>query len=251
VRPDPFDREDLVRGRVFGDFVSRAVENAKLLAEAQVRELERAQLSEQLLTAEQDERRRLALFLHDTSVQSLSGIALMLDAALHAIVERRLEEASTVLGGALERQRSTIGALRNLSFNLEPVVLRDQGFSPAVSALAEQLGLEKEIRIETDVAAGEGLAENAQAALYQIVREALHASIRRGPPTRIAVTVSRLADGGIELAIVDDAPGERRRAVFDALAERARALNGDFHVEQGEDGGTDVRVTLPPYVAQR
>ena len=251
VRPSAFGREDLVRARVFGDFVSRAIENASLLAEAQVRETERARLSEQLLTAEQDERRRLALYLHDTSVQSLSGIALMLDATLHAISEGRLEEATTVLSGALDRHRATIGALRDLSFNLEPVVLRDQGFASAVAALADQLGLEKEIRIETDAAAGDELTEKAQAALYQIIREALHASIRRGPPTRITVTVARAADGGTELLIVDDAPAERRRAVFDALAERARTLNGEFGIEQGEDGGTHVRVTLPPYVAQR
>ena len=46
---------------------------------------ERSQLQERLLEAEQDERRRIALFLHDGPVQNLSGIALMLDAALHSI----------------------------------------------------------------------------------------------------------------------------------------------------------------------
>ena len=43
------------------------------------------QLAERLITAEQDERRRIALELHDGPVQSLSGIALMLDAAIHAV----------------------------------------------------------------------------------------------------------------------------------------------------------------------
>jgi len=250
VRGEPFGRDELVRAKVFGDFASRAIENAELLAEAQVREAERARLSQQLLTAEQDERRRLALFLHDTSVQSLSGIALMLDAALHAVSESRIEQASTVLQGALDRHRATIRALRDLSFNLEPVVLRDQGFAPAVAALAEQLGLEKEIQIETEVGAGEELPEKAQAALYQIIREALHASVRRGPPTRISVRAEKMPDGGLDVAIVDDAPGERRRAVFDALEERARTLNGELHVAAGADGGTTVRLSLPPYVAQ-
>ena len=90
-----------------------------------------------------------------------------------------------------------------------------------------------------------------QAALYQIIRESLEASIRRGPPTRISVTVRELENGARELSLVDDAPGERRRATFEVLAERARTLNARFEVDQQpDDAGTTVRVTVPPYVAQ-
>jgi signal transduction histidine kinase len=249
-RPRSFGRDDSVRARVLADFAARAIENARLLAEAQVREAERARLSDQVITAEQEERRRLAVILHDTAVQSLSGIALMLDAGLSSIDSGRLEEAKTVITSALVRHRNTIRSLRDLSFNLEPVVLRDQGFGPAVRALAEQLGLEQQLQLDVDVDAAEALAERAQAALYQIIREALHGAISRGPPTRISVRVEQAADGGFETIISDDAPGERRRAIFDAIAERARTLNGRIEVDQGEDGGTTVRVTLPPYSAQ-
>src|SRR3979411_1996725 len=92
----------------------------------------RAELTEQILGAEQDERRRIALFLHDGPVQNLAGIALMLDAALHSISTGKLEDAQSVLASALDRQRATIRELRDLSFALEPVVLRDQGFGPAL-----------------------------------------------------------------------------------------------------------------------
>jgi signal transduction histidine kinase len=245
-----FGRDDSVRARVLADFAARAIENARLLAEAQVREAERARLSDQVITAEQEERRRLAVVLHDTAVQSLSGIALMLDAGLSSIEIGRLEEAKTVITSALERHRNTIRSLRDLSFNLEPVVLRDQGFGPAVHALAEQLGLEQQLQLDVDVAAAEALAERAQAALYQIIREALHGAISRGPPTWISVRVEQTSDGGFQTVINDDAPGERRRAIFDAIAERARTLNGRIEVDQGADGGTTVRVTLPPYSAQ-
>ena len=250
ARKRSFAREDSVRAAVLADFAARAIENARLLAEAQVREAERARLSDQLITAEQDERRRLALFLHDTSVQSLSGIALMLDAGLHSIENDKLDEARTVIASALVRHRDSIRSLRDLSFNLEPVVLRDQGFAPAVRALADQIGLEQQLQLEIDVDAAEALAERAQAALYQIIREALHGAISRGPPTWISVRVEQDSDGGFETTISDDAPGERRRAIFDSIAERARTLNGRISVDQGEDGGTTVRVTLPPYVAQ-
>src|SRR5258706_3739414 len=91
---------------------------------------------DRLIEAEQDERRRLALFLHDGPVQSLAGIALMLDSVVHSIDQGDFAGAKEVLGTALERHRAAIRALRDLSFNLEPVVLRDQGFTPAVRALA-------------------------------------------------------------------------------------------------------------------
>ena len=212
---------------------------------------EHAQLSDQLITAEQEERRRLALFLHDGPVQSMAGIALMLDAVIAAVDGGRAEEAERILSSALEKQRDTIRSLRDLSFELEPVVLRDQGFEPAVRELADQLGLANRIQIDLDVEAAEALGEHAQVAIFQIIREALHQAIRRGPPTRVSVAVAEAAGGGIEAVIADDAPGERRRASFDAIAERARSMSGNLIVEAGTDGGTELRVLLPPYVARR
>ncbi|MGB2876189.1 MAG: histidine kinase [Gaiellaceae bacterium] len=251
VRVRPLDREELARAALLGDFASRTVENARLLAEAQVREAERARLSDQLIIAEQEERRRLALFLHDGPVQSLSGIGLMLDAVIDSLEGDRRDEADRVLRSALERHRDTIRSLRDLSFNIEPVVLRDQGFGPAVRTFAEQVGLANEIQLDLDVDAADRLAENARVGLYQIIREAVNHAIRRGPPTRISIRVTEAEDGSVEAVIADDGAGERRRATFDAIEERARTLNGHLLVEAGEDGGTAVRVVLPSYVAHR
>ena len=77
-----------------------------------------------------------------------------------------------MLGSALDKQRDTIRSLRDLSFELEPVVLRDQGFGPAVRALADQLGMANEIQIDLDVETAEDLTEHAQVAIFQIIREA-------------------------------------------------------------------------------
>jgi signal transduction histidine kinase len=215
-------------------------------------ETERARLSDQLISAEQEERRRIALFLHDVPVQAMSGIALMLDGVMDAIDRGADEDARRVLRMALERQRETIRELRDLSFALEPVVLRDQGFGPAVQALADQIGLSHQVQIDLDIEAGEALAERAQAALYQIIREAIDQAVRRGPPTRISVRVAAVNGGGVETLIVDDSPGERRRRSFDEIEERARTLQGKVTIETSPDGdGTAVRVTLPPYTAQR
>src|SRR2546430_10728393 len=134
---------------------------------------------DRLIAAEQDERRRIALFLHDGPVQDLSGIALMLDATLHSIEIGKLDDATKGLARALDRQRSTIRQLRDLSFALEPVVLRDQGFEAALQALAAQVGAANRPRIDIDVAEAERLGETAEGALYTVVRELLEQAVRR------------------------------------------------------------------------
>jgi signal transduction histidine kinase len=207
-------------------------------------------LAERLVAAEQDERRRIALELHDGPVQSLSGIALMLDAAIAAIESGRSEEAAGMLRNALALHRDTIRSVRDLSFSLEPVVLRDQGFGPAVHALAERLGMAHKLQIDLHVAAAEILSEQAQAVLYQVVREALGQGVRRGPPTRIAVTITELDDGSLETIVEDDGSSERRRASVEAIEERARPLGGRVRVEHAATGGTVVRVLLPPHRAR-
>jgi signal transduction histidine kinase len=202
------------------------------------------ELSEQVLAAEQDERRRIALFLHDGPVQSLAGVALMLDAALELVARGEAEQAHEVIDKALQRTRTTIGELRDLSFNVEPVVLRDQGFGMAVHALAQDRALEHGIHVELEVEPADALGERAQAALYQIVREALDGAIRRGPPTKFSVRVRASEGDTLIVEIHDNAPGERRRRSVEVMAERARTLGARLSLEVVDEGST-MRLEVP------
>jgi signal transduction histidine kinase len=248
TRNGGFHRWDLIRATVLADFASRAAENARLIVEAQDRETERSRLAERLITAEQDERRRLSLFLHDGPVQSMAGIALMHDAALAAINDGRYEDAAKVIESSLERERRTIQELRDLSFAIEPLVLRDQGFGAAVRALGDQIEQTHRITVSTETDAGERLSEKAQVALYQIIRDSFNLAVRRRP-TQIGVTVIELDDGGFAAEIEDDGVGERRRGSIEELDERARILNAKLSVESRSAGGTALRILMPPYVA--
>ncbi len=205
---------------------------------------------DRLIAAEQDERRRIALFLHDGPVQNLSGIALMLDATMHAIQTGKLEDAESVLRTALDRQRATIRELRDLSFALEPVVLRDQGFAPALKALADQVGTAYRLRIDLEIEEAERLGETAQVALYTIIRELLDQAVRRGPPNRIEVKMSRTTDGGVQTCVSDDAEPERRRRSFEGVEERVKQLHGTIDLDLASEH-TTVTVTLPAYATRR
>lgn len=219
----------------------------RLEREAAERDAERELLAAQLVTAEQDERRRLSLVLHDGPLQSLSGIVLMHDAALAALAGGQTEEAERVIRIAVEREREVIQSLRDLSFAIEPVILRDQGFDAAVRALADQIEDARGIPVSVDVAAGERLAPRAQVSLYQTIREALTQASRRSP-RRISVRVEEVPDGDWAVVVADDGVEERRRERLEAIRERARIVRGEVAVASASGSGTTVRVTVPAHV---
>jgi two-component system NarL family sensor kinase len=204
---------------------------------------------DRLISAEQDERRRLALFLHDGPVQNLAGIALMLDGALHSLDDGS-EQARSIIEVALAQQRATIRELRDLSFVLEPVVLRDHGFGPALRALADQASGTHGVAVDMDTDAATGMGETARVALYTILRELLDQAIRRGPPGRIDIRLAPTPDGGLLATVADNADPERRRRSLESIEERVRALHGEVTVSTTAEG-TEVRVTLPPHTARR
>jgi two-component system, NarL family, sensor kinase len=213
-----------------------------------VHQLEGHDALERLIAAEQDERRRLALFLHDGPVQQLSGIALMLDGALHSLTTERTTEAREIIEAALAQHRATIRELRDLSFALEPVVLRDHGFAPAVRALADQAASSH--RVAFDVEVETELGATAGIALYTIIRELVDQALRRGTPTRMRIQVSGQPDGAVVATVADDAEPERRRRNLEAIEERVVQLHGTLEVETGPEG-TQIRVSLPAHTARR
>ncbi|MDH4101978.1 MAG: histidine kinase [Thermoleophilia bacterium] len=211
---------------------------------------ERALLAERILT-EHEERRRLAELLHDGPVQHLSAIAQILDAGLASLRDGEIQRADEVFTRGLELARDSARDLRTLCEDLEPRVLSELGFSAAVGALARRLSSRHDVEIDLDVDHADGLGENAQTALYQILREATDQALRRGAPTRIEISVRATAPGGAELVVTDDGPPERRSAVLEALADRAATLNAKFSSEVRYPRGSTVRIEVPPSAARR
>jgi signal transduction histidine kinase len=213
-------------------------------------ESERALIAERVL-AEREERRRLAELLHDGPVQQLSAIAQMLDAGLSSLRETDAERATEILERGLVLAREAARDLRALCEDLEPDTLADLGFAAAAGALARRVASRHDVVVELDVEDADGLGENAQLALFQILREAIDQAVRRGAPARIVAWVKSAPNGGAELVVADDGPPERRSAVLESLAERAATLNARFSSEVSYPRGCTIRVDVPPSAAQR
>ena len=105
--------------------------------------------------------------------------------------------------------------------------------------------------MELDVDDAERLSEKAQVALYQIIREALHHAIQRGPPTKVAIEVEIRADRRVEAR---DPRRRARRAAADEL-RRHRAAGADAERERHDRAGGDAAPSSAsscrPYVATR
>ena len=103
------------------------------------------------------------------------------------------------------------------------------------------------MKFELDVAAAEVLGERSQAALYQIVREALEGAIRRGPPKTFSVLIEPDEQRALAVTIRDDAPSERRRRSIEVLEERARTLGAAVSRSTTTSDGSTMRLVLPMY----
>ena len=260
LEPDQtFGPDDVTRAAVFADFAAQSAENAllfervqALLAQTRIREAERAELSRRVVSAEQDERRKLSLYLHDGPLQTLSGVGMMLDAAAEDVSSGQTEPALSVLDTARERQRGVIRSLRELCFALEPWVLRDQGFVTAVKALADEFERGHAVSIVLDVEAASALDPDDQVSLYQIVREAVTNAIKHARPRRIEVTVTGTPEEGFTVAVRDDGAGFTAgpddglpHHGMASMRERAAMLAADLRVESVPGAGTTVRVSVP------
>ena len=200
------------------------------------------------LRAERDERRRLAELIHDGPVQLVAAISQMLDAAHAALAGGDVAGGDAIVERALVVAREASVDLREIVSGIEPHALRELGLAAAITELADRHATRRGVVFELDVVAGDELGDAAQSGLYQIVRDALDQAVRRGPPTRVAITIAP-TDLGVELRIVDDGAPERREAVLHALSDRAAELNGTF-MSETKMTGTSVVIRLPPSAAR-
>ena len=156
-----------------------------------------------------------------------------------------------MIASSLERERDTIRTLRDLSFAIEPLVLRDRGFAAAVDALAEQ------VEALASASPSPPTSTAGERARREGAGRALPAHPRGREPGRPAAPEAdhdhrrRRTATGFTTEIEDDGMGERRRGGIDELDERVRVLNGHVTVETSPEGGTTVRVVLPPYAGAR
>jgi signal transduction histidine kinase len=223
-----------------------AVSAARLTAELQ-------QARERLVTAREEERRRLRRDLHDGLGPALAAQTLKVGSARHFLT--RDSATADRLLGELERDiAAALQEVRRLVYDLRPPALDDLGLVGALRLLAAQYSGEvagPQVAVEAPELPP--LPAAVEVAAYRIAQEALANAVRHGRAGRCAVrlevTDGRAGQPRLALEVADDgrgiAPEARGGVGLHSMRERAAELGGSCSVSPRPGGGTLVRAELP------
>lgn len=214
----------------------------------------RIELLSRLLTAQEEERGRIARDLHDGLGQSLTCLTV----GLRAVEERSTDESVREHVQELRRIGSeTHQEIRRMATGLRPSVLDDLGLAAALERYLDDISKVHGVKTQLDV---DGLARSrvpnaVETALYRIVQEATTNAIRHGAATEIQLTVRR-APKSVELQIRDNGCGFDPQAAFrrcgeahsfglSSMRERVDLLSGTLNIDSQPGVGTEVSVRIP------
>ena len=192
------------------------------------------ELSTRLLTAQEEERRRIARELHDEAGQTLTALKIELDLAGQ-------REASG-------RVALVLGQIRDLSELLRPQALDDLGLVPALRALVQGFERSTRLRVHLDTDMPTDGPAEVTSALYRVVQEALTNVARHSGGTGAWVSLAQGADG-VRLVIEDDGRGadgepEPHLGLL-GMRERVTQVGGTLRIGRAERGGLRIEVMLP------
>ena len=214
-------------------------------------------LLERLVDAQEQERRRLALNLHDQLGQQLTALRLALtawrDTADPDERSRRFEHIDQLVA-QLDRD------VDNLAWQLRPPALDEVGFEAALGDFVRQWSAMNGVsaRFHHIWRDGERLAEEIESNLYRIVQEALNNVAKHAQARHVSVIFERRANE-LMLIIEDDGDGfdaddsdmRRRGMGLDGIDERAATIGGAMQVESSPGKGTTLFVRIPVRGAAR
>jgi two-component system NarL family sensor kinase len=199
---------------------------------------------ERLVSAREEERRRVRRDLHDGLGPTLAGFGLQLESA-RTLLARDAGAADALLARLGDETRAAIADVRRLVYDLRPPALDDLGLVPALEQQAQRFpGLEVAVLAPRPI---ERLPAAVEVAAYRIATEALTNVARHAAAQRC--TIHLRLNGCLELEVRDDGrgmPGEWRPGVGVAsIRERAAELGGTCTLEAVAGGGTRVLARLP------
>jgi signal transduction histidine kinase len=249
VRRD-FTARDVQLLRVIGRLIAGAMHQARLHRQLVARERAHENFVEQVIEAQEIERRRLAGDIHDGISQRLITLSYRLDAASRAAadapagVAEQLEKAHELVELTLQEARAAIGGLR-------PPVLDDLGLAGGLASLARSI---PELDLQVNLA-DTRLPEHIELALYRIAQECLQNIAKHAHATKARLSFAVDGDTA-RLEILDDGVGfdmfeypvggdEMGGYGLLSMAERAELVGGRLNIRSRPGCGTAVTATIP------
>ena len=247
-----FSARDIELLLVIGRLIAGALQQARLLRRLSARERAHENFAEQVIAAQESERRRLAGDIHDGISQRLVGLTYRLDAAARAVDDGDQPSAAEQLEKARDLVDLTLGEARSAISGLRPPVLDDLGLAGGLASLAASTPeVDLELHLEE-----RRLPEHIEVALYRIAQECVQNVVKHSRAMVATVTfavrdrVARLevSDKGVGFDAADaGVTAERPMGGYGMLsmAERADLVGGRFSVRSRPGEGTTVTVAVP------
>jgi PAS domain S-box-containing protein len=232
--------DDMAFLRAVADQCTVAVDNARLMTEAQSR-------------AGLEERQRLARDLHDSVSQALYGIALGARTAKKVLANGATSQLVEPLDYILSLAQAGMTEMRSLIFELRPESLEQEGLVAALERRLAALRDRHELGVSASLGAEPSVPLRIKETLYRIAQEALHNTVKHAHARTVRLAL-RTSSQRIELEIADDGVGFDTEAAAEARAghlglqsmrERAEAHAGSCELHSIAGQGTMITVRLP------
>jgi signal transduction histidine kinase len=247
------DEVTTINRELEGRVQERTRELSVLYAHLQQRDRLRQRLLQKLISAQEDERKRIARELHDETCQMLAALSMGVDTVLRApggeALGPRLAEVKALATRAL-------AGVHGLIFDLRPSVLDDLGLLAAIhwfaSRALEPRGLSVRCELEPLTTR---LPPEMETALFRVVQEALNNVGRHSDADSVLIQVGE-RNGHLEIEIEDDgrgfdpesvaqpAPGGRGLGLM-GIRERVELLGGTVDIDSAPDDGTRIALRVP------
>jgi signal transduction histidine kinase len=204
---------------------------------------------ERLVTAREEERRRLRRDLHDGLGPRLAGLTLRLETARDRMASDSQTQA--VLTELADRCRDSVADIRRLIYALRPPALDDLGLASAIREGAAQVAAGPDLQVTVEASPGLGqLPAAVEVAAYRIAQEAITNVARHAEARHCIVRLALDRDGeALRVEIQDDGrgrdPGRPMGVGMVSMRERAEELGGSWVIEALPRGGTLVTARLP------
>lgn len=211
-------------------------------------------LSQRAITAQEEERKRIARSLHDDTGQALTSLIIQLEHLEDQLPESQLP-VKAKLAKARKLAKATLQELRQIMSGLRPAMLDDLGLAPAIRWYARSQLEEAGIRVRFDADGDlEELPTDISTALYRAAQEAINNIKRHSGAKTTQISLAK-RDGCLHLSVQDDGRGfdihetsnqalSRQQLGLLGLREQAELLDGHLSIESHPGAGTRLALEL-------
>ncbi|MFC1951711.1 GAF domain-containing protein [Chloroflexota bacterium] len=252
--PNKFEPGIVYLLSAMGEAMGIAVENARAAQRLEEANKIREQLLEKLISAQEEERRRIARELHDEASQSLAALALNLESVADTLPVR-YHDAKQKLDILKKQAIQTLGGIRNLALELRPSSLDDLGLPMAIDWYAKDYLAKRGLEVNIEVINPKmKLPSYTETMLFRIIQEALTNVVKHAEASKVrvqlqlsdSVAIVQVEDNGkgfdVEAALSKE--GVRQNLGLHGMAERATLLGGTFTIKSQPGQGTRLRVEV-------